>query len=188
MKCQNQLNATKNFRFSISIVEYNRHMSDSDENVQQRSFNSFHRSDNRYWWSLLIFFLDAIVLNAFKFWDRLYFDFTLIHVEFQHQIIESLLLMKRTHRKRSSNLIIDSFIDAVTKSTFCEWEFINKRSYCELCKKKTIKLRKRAALKEISANFIKKRRTSQTRWQCKSCDLCCKKNECWRALHSHSNA
>jgi hypothetical protein len=34
--------------FSISIVEYNTHMSESDENAQQRSYYSAYRSDSRY--------------------------------------------------------------------------------------------------------------------------------------------
>jgi hypothetical protein len=34
--------------FSASIVEYNRHMSESNENAQQRAYYSSHRSDSRY--------------------------------------------------------------------------------------------------------------------------------------------
>jgi hypothetical protein len=34
--------------FSTSIVEYNRHMSKSNENAQQRSYYSLHRFDRRY--------------------------------------------------------------------------------------------------------------------------------------------
>jgi hypothetical protein len=34
--------------FSTAIVEYNTHMSESDENAQQRSYYSSHRSDCRY--------------------------------------------------------------------------------------------------------------------------------------------
>jgi hypothetical protein len=53
--------------FSISIVEYNTHMSGSDGNAQQRSYyTSSHCLDSRYWWSIFIFFLDAVVLNAYK--------------------------------------------------------------------------------------------------------------------------
>jgi hypothetical protein len=33
---------------STSIVEYNRHMSESNENAQQRSYYSLHRFDRRY--------------------------------------------------------------------------------------------------------------------------------------------
>ncbi len=36
------------FSFSTSIVEYNRHMSESNENAQQRLYYSFHRFDRRY--------------------------------------------------------------------------------------------------------------------------------------------
>ncbi len=72
--------------FSISIVEYNRHMNESDENAQQRAYYSSHRFDCRYWWSLFIFLLNEIVLNAYKLWDLLYSDFKLIHSKFQHQI------------------------------------------------------------------------------------------------------
>jgi hypothetical protein len=45
--------------FSMSIVEYNRHISESNENVQQRAYYSFHRFDSRYWWSLFIFFIEC---------------------------------------------------------------------------------------------------------------------------------
>jgi hypothetical protein len=34
--------------FSALIIEYNRHMSESNENAQQRTYYSFHRFDNRY--------------------------------------------------------------------------------------------------------------------------------------------
>ncbi len=34
--------------FLISIVEYNRHMSESNENAQQRAYYSSHRLNNRY--------------------------------------------------------------------------------------------------------------------------------------------
>ncbi len=174
--------------FSISIVEYNRHMSESDENAQQRAYYSSHRSNNRYWWSLFIFLLNAIVLNAFKLWSRLYSDFKLTHSKFQHQIVEALLIdeITRTHLIKMS--IISFEKDDIDESSSCEWEHADKKSYCRLCREKKIKLRKRSILEEISENLIKKRRTSQTRWKCKSCDFCCKKNHCWRALHSSSNA
>ncbi len=34
--------------FSTSIVEYNRHMNESNENAQQRTYYSSHRFDNYY--------------------------------------------------------------------------------------------------------------------------------------------
>ncbi len=34
--------------FSISIVEYNRYMSESNENGQQRAYYSSHRLDSQY--------------------------------------------------------------------------------------------------------------------------------------------
>ncbi len=158
-------------------------MSESDGNAQQRSYYSAHRRDNRYWWSLFIFLLDAIVLNAFKLWDRLYPDSKLTHSEFQQQIVE-ILLINEIIRKHASILSINSSFEVVDKSSFCEWEHISKKSYCISCRKKKVMLRKRRALEEISENLIKKRRTSQIRWQCKSCELCCKKKNCWRRLHS----
>ncbi len=175
--------------FSASIVEYNRFMSESNENAQQRSYYSSHRLDRRYWWSFFVFLLNAVVLNAYKLWDRLYLESKLSHSEFQQQIVETLLQNETITRKRSSALMINALVfDAVNKSDSCEWEFTHKRSYCQLCRKKNVRLRERQALKKISVNLIKKRRTSQIRWRCKSCGLCCKKKECWWALHSHSNA
>jgi hypothetical protein len=159
-------------------------MSESNENAQQRAYYSSHRSDSRYWWSLFIFLLNAIVLNAFKLWDRLNLDFKLTHSKFQYQIVEMLLVDGAT-RKKSITMSIMSF-DADDKSISCEWEHIDKRSYCKLCSEKRIRLRKRPAFEEISANLIKKRRSAQTNWRCKSCEPCCKKEDCWRALHSDS--
>jgi hypothetical protein len=175
--------------FSTSIVEYNRHKSESNENAQQRSYYSSHRFDRRYWWSLFIFLLDAIVLNAFKLWDQLYFDFKLTHSKFQYQIAKILLTNEIT-RKHTSNLSVDSTDKKkdTDQQSSCEWEHADKKSYCRFCREKKTNLRKRRAFEEISDNFIKKQRTSQISWQCKRCDLCCKKKDCWRALHSSFNA
>jgi dolichyl-phosphate-mannose--protein O-mannosyl transferase len=38
----------KKLSFSISIVEYNTHMNESNENAQQKSYYSSHRFDSRY--------------------------------------------------------------------------------------------------------------------------------------------
>ncbi len=117
--------------FSISIVEYNRFMSESNENAQQRSYYSSHRLDRRYWWSFFVFLLNAVVLNAYKLWDRLYLESKLSHSEFQQQIVETLLQNEITTRKRSSALMINvPVLDAVNKSDSCEWKFTHKRSYC----------------------------------------------------------
>jgi hypothetical protein len=120
--------------FSTSIVEYNRHMSESNENAQQRAYYSSHRFDCRYWWSLFIFLLNEIVLNAYKLWDLLYSDFKLTHSKFQHQIIETLLIVEST-RKQSVALTIN-FSEVEDKSSSCEWKYADKKFYCELCRKK----------------------------------------------------
>jgi hypothetical protein len=172
--------------FSTSIVEYNRHMSESNENVQQQAYYSSHRLDCRYWWSLFIFLLNAIVLNAYKLWDRFNSDFKLTHSKFQHQIVEALLTAEST-RKQSIALTVKSS-EVEDKSLSCEWEYVDKKFYCEFCRKKKAELRKRRALEKISENLIKRRRTSQINWRCSSHDLCCKKKECWRALHSNFKA
>jgi hypothetical protein len=106
--------------FSISIVEYNRHMSESNENAQQRAYYSFKRSSRRYWWSFFVFLLNAIVLNAYKLWDRLYSESKFIHSKFQYQIVETLLIEKVT-RTRSIKLSIISFEkEDIDKSSSCE--------------------------------------------------------------------
>lgn len=168
--------------FPAPIIEYNRHMGGSDGNAQQRSYYSSQCPDSRYWWPLFTFLLDAAVLNSFKLWGRLYPDSKLTHSEFQHQIAEVLMTNGAT-RKHSINLSI-SEKKPVDKSTSCEWEHTGKKSYCRPCREEEVRLRKRRALEEISENATKKRRTPQTRWQCKSCGPCCKKEDCWRALHS----
>jgi hypothetical protein len=168
--------------FSTLIVEYNRHMSESDENAQQRSYYSFHRLDSRYWWSLFIFLLNEIVLNSYKLWDLLYSNFKLIHSKLQHQIIETLLTVEST-RKQSVVLKINSS-EVKDKSSSCDWKYTNKK----LCKKKRAELRKRRVLEKISQNLIKRQRTSQFNWRCTSHDFCYKKKECWRALHSKIKA
>jgi hypothetical protein len=157
-------------------------MSESNENAQQRTYYSFHRFDNRYSWSLFIFLLNVIVLNAFKLWDRFNSDFKLTHSKFQYQIVE-MFLIDEAIRKKSITMSIMSF-DADDKSISCEWKYIDKKSYCKLCSEKRIRFRKRRAFEKISANLIKKRRSTQTNWRCKSCEFCCKKKNCWRALHS----
>ncbi len=149
--------------FPVSIVEYNRHMGGSDGNAQQRAYYSPHRSDSRYWWSLFIFLLDAVVLNAFKLWGRLYPDSKLTHSEFQHQIVEALLVGGVTRTRSIKLSVIYPEKEDIDESSTCEWEHADKKSYCRPCREKKIKLRKRSTLEEISQNFIKKRRTSQTR-------------------------
>jgi hypothetical protein len=153
-----------------------------NENAQQRTYYSCHRPNRRYWWPLFNFLLNAIVLNAFKSWGRLYPLFKLIHSKFQEQIVQMLLIYEAI-RKLASIISLNTS-EAKTKSSSCEWEHISKRSYCRLYKEKKIKLRKRRSLEKISENLIEKRRTSQIKWQCKICELCCKQNSCWQALHS----
>ncbi len=185
-KCRNEVLKSvicdEKLSFSISIVEYNQHMSESNENVQQRAYYSSHRFDSRYWWSLFIFLLNAIVLNAYKLWERLYSDFKLTHAKFQHQIAKTFLLKESTRKISSAVSILSS--QKKDNSSSCEWEYLSKKIYCKFCRKQRVKLRKRRAFEKISENFIKRQRTSQTRWQCKSHDLCCKKNHCWRVLHN----
>ncbi len=121
-KCRNEVLKSmicdEKLSFSISIVEYNQHMSESNENAQQRAYYSFHRFNNRYWWSLFIFLLNAIVLNAYKLWNRVYSDFKLIHAKFQQQIAKTFLL-KETIRKISSALLILTF-QKEDNSSSCE--------------------------------------------------------------------
>ncbi len=101
-KCRNEMLKSmiydEKLSFSISIVEYNQHINESNENAQQRAYYLSHRFDSRYWWSLFIFLLNAIVFNAYKLWNRLYFDFKLIHAKFQHQIAKTFLLKKATRK------------------------------------------------------------------------------------------
>jgi hypothetical protein len=159
-------------------------MGGSDGNAQQRAYYSPHRPDRRYWWPLFIFLLNAAVLNAFKLWGRLHPDSKLTHSKFQYQIPEMLLMNEATRKKPVIMSIMSS--DACDKPISCEWEHIDKRTYCKPCSEEKIRLRKRRALEEISANPTKKRRPAQTNWRCKSCGPCCKKEDCWRALHSDS--
>jgi hypothetical protein len=184
-KCRNEVLKSmicdEKLSFSTSIVEYNQHMSESNENAQQRTYYSSHRFDSRYWWSLFIFLLNAIVLNAYKLWDRLYSDFKLTHAKFQHQIAKTFLLKEATRKVSSALSILTS--QEEDNSSFCEWKHLDKKIYCELCRKQKIEFRKRRVLEKISENIIKRQRTLQTRWQCKSHDLCCKKKDCWRILH-----
>ncbi len=174
--------------FSISIVEYNRYMSELNENAQQRAYYTSYRRDCRYWWSIFIFLLNATVLNAYKLWNHLYLDSKLIHSRFQHQIAEIVMIDEITRKYSSKITTNSSAFKVIDESTSCEWKHTSKKSYCVFCKQKKIRLRKRRAFEEISENFIKKRRFAQIRWQCKNCELCCKKRECWRILHSNSNA
>jgi hypothetical protein len=186
-KCRNEMFKSvicdEKLSCSISIVEYNQHMNKSNENAQQRAYYSSYRFDNRYWWSLSIFLLNAIVLNVYKLWDRLYSDFKLTHAKFQHQITKTFLLKESTRKIWSAISIL--FSQEENNLSSCEWKHLSKKIYCKLCREQRIELRKRRAFEKISENFIKRQRTSQTRWQCKSHDFCCKKNHCWRVLHNN---
>jgi hypothetical protein len=157
-------------------------MSESDENAQQRSYYSSHRSDCRYWWSIFIFFLKAIVLNAYKLWDLLYSDSKLTHLEFQHQIVEKLLTSSSQTRKKMIILFIIS-TDKKKSAFSCQWEHMSKLLYCVFCKVQLSQTRKRQTLEQIESNYIKKRRESQTSWRCSNCDSCWKKKACWNELH-----
>jgi hypothetical protein len=169
-KCRNKVLKSmicdEKFSFLISIVEYNQHMRESNENAQQRAYYSSHRFDNRYWWLLFIFLLNAVVLNAYKLWDRLYSDFKLTHAKFQHQIAKTFLLKEATRKVSSALSILNSQEEDNLLS--CEWKHFDKKIYCELCRKQKVELRKRRALEKISENVITRQRTSQTRWQCMS--------------------
>lgn len=170
--------------FPLSIVKYNAHMKESDDNAQQWFHYSPHRLDNRYWWLLLIFLLDAVVLNAFKLWRLINSASKLTHLKFQNHIVEGLLSSADRSRKKPPNMP-ENFIKMTKKTPFCIWEHLSKKNYCKSCKEKTIKLRKRRVLEKINSNVIKKGGTSQTKWQSKSCEPCCKKNRCWKTLHSN---
>jgi Trp operon repressor len=158
-------------------------MSESDENAQQRSYYSAHRPDSRYWWSIFIFFMKAAVLNAYKLWELLYPDSKMTHLKFQHQIVETLLKSSDQTRQIISTLSITSQNKENSSST-CQWEHMSKLLYCVPCKVQLAESRKRRALSESSPNYTKRRRGPQTTWRCSNCDPCCKKKECWNALHS----
>jgi hypothetical protein len=181
------IDETWKISFSISIVEYNTHMKESDENAQQRIYySSQNRLDSRYWWSIFIFFLKTVVLNAFKLWKLLNSQSKMIHLKFQQQIVESLLASVDQTRQISSIVAIIS-TDMSDASSSCEWKHMNKSFYCVLCKVQVAKLRKRKTLKKIVSNFIKRRRESQTIWRCSNYDSCCKKIACWEKLHDDSD-
>jgi hypothetical protein len=162
-------------------------MKKSNENVQQKAYYSFHnRFDNWYWWSIFIFFLKTIVLNAFKLWKLLNSQLKMTHLKFQQQIVES-LLASVDQTRQISFIVTIIFTDMSDASSSCEWKHMNKSFYCVFCKVQVAKLRKRKTLKKIVSNFIKRRRESQTIWRCSNCDSCCKKIACWEKLHDDSD-
>ena len=173
----------KKLPFPTPIVDYNQHMGGSDGNAQQRSYYSPERSDSRYWWPLFIFLLKAAVLNAFKLWRILYPDSKLSHLDFQREIVRSLLTdqagilrkglpdVKVTSTQKDSPSLVPS----------CEWEHLSKKMYCLPCKRQQSELKRRRPLEEIEGNCTKRQRASQTMWQCKSCGPCCKKDSCWNS-------
>jgi hypothetical protein len=171
--------------FPLPIVEYNQHMGGSDGNAQQRSYYSSVRSDRRYWWSLFIFLLDGAVLNAFKLWKILYPDSILSHLEFQREIVKELLINQAGILRKLSSIVevISSHTTISPDENNCRWEHLFKKDYCLACKSQLSKLKRRRLLEEIEGNCIKRSRASQTRWQCKSCGPCCKKEACWDILH-----
>ena len=171
--------------FPMPIVEYNQHMGGSDGNAQQRAYYSPQRSNRRYWWSIFIFLLDAAVLNAFKLWRILYPNSTLSHLDFQKEIVNALISNQADAlRKRPTDVIVttNQDVNKDVEST-CKWEHLNKKDYCLACKRQVPRLKRRRPLAEIDENCTKRRRASQTRWQCKSCGQCCKKEACWEISH-----
>ena len=173
-------NETPKLSFPMPIVEYSTYMGGSDGNAQQRSYYSPHRANSRY---RFIFLLESAVLNAFKLWQLINPHSKLTHLEFQRQIVEALLAPAGQSRKRSLAIEVKS-TEVVETANSCEWEHMGKLLYCGPCKENNARLRKRQALEEISQNYTKRRRGSQTTWRCKSCGPCCKKEICWKALHS----
>ena len=172
--------ANSKLPFPAPVVEYNTHMGGSDGNAQQRSYYSPHRPNRRYWWPLMIFLLNAAVLNAFKLWCLLNPTTKMTHREFQLAIIEELIIAG-SRRKLPPVITVQS---PIISEKACQWEHTDKRAYCGPCKEEDKQLKKRRALDEISPNAIRKKRTAQTRWQCISCGPCCRKDDCWKKLHS----
>lgn len=160
--------------FPAPIVEYNAHMGGSDGNAQQRSYYSAHRPDNRYWWPIFTFLIDAAVLNAFKLWGLLHPDSKLTHAEFQFQIIEGLLMDGSTKQRQPIRMVETP----IARST-CGWEGLTKRAYCGPCKEKAKKeaagLKRRRPLGETSGNIAKRQRIFQTIWQYLNCGPCYRK-------------
>jgi hypothetical protein len=83
------------------------------------------------------------------------------HLEFQHQIVETLLKSSDQTRQIIFTLSVISQNKENSSST-CQWEHMSKLLYCVLCKVQLAESRKRRALSEFSPNYIKRRRGPQT--------------------------
>jgi hypothetical protein len=127
-------------------------MRKSDENAQQKSYYSSSQIlNNRYWWSIFIFFLNAAILNAYKLWRLLYSHSKMTHLKFQRQIIEK-LLASFDQTRQISFIVSMTFISMKNSSSSCEEEHMSKLLYCVLCKVQMIESRKRKTLSKMSSN------------------------------------
>lgn len=78
--------------FPAPIVDYNKHMGESDGNAQQRACGSpAQQRDVRYWWSVFGFMLEACILNAFILFQLDHPKSKLTHIDFQWHCAVSLL-------------------------------------------------------------------------------------------------
>lgn len=106
---------------------------------------------------------------------------TLSHLEFQKEIVGALLINQAgALRKGSTGIEVISSLTIISfDSDNCKWEHLSKKVYCLACKSQLPTLKRRRPLEEIDEICTKRRRASQTMWQCKSCGPCCKKEACW---------
>jgi hypothetical protein len=121
-----------------------------------------------------IIYLNVSIINIddrfsfFFFWKRsflthkdceiyLYSYSKMIHLRFQRQIVEDLLVSIDQTRQISSVISL-TFINKKDSSTSCRWRHMKKIDYCVLCKVQLAESRKRKALSKMISNYIKRRR------------------------------
>ncbi len=182
---------------SISLVtkKYNDNMKDSNENDQQRFYYSLHRRNNKYFWRLFEFLLEAAVLNSFKLHKLRDLIFKLKHKDFVLQ-----LALKLTQNFYDNDHLQESKISIATLNMIYSSEHhyikLAKKTYCTLCSKLkrknyTMKRKTLAEISDVNVNWLRKKqrqRDAETSWGCAAAEcfklVCCRWSKCWTAIHS----
>ena len=147
--------------FPEPVMDYNKHIGGSDGNAQQRACaSSAPHQDVRYWWPMVLFMLEANVLNAHILYKIN--GGVATHREFQRQIALA-LLRNPCGQAKKRNILLQGGQKRKYAGPEHEWRRLPKKRYCTICTKHRTS---RRPLQAISANQNTARRPPQTIWGC----------------------
>ena len=173
-------------KFPLPTSQYNASMGGVDGNAQQRAYYTAetHR-DVRYSWPLLLFILDAGVLNAFILWKLDHPESKITHSEFQRII--ALHLTRNPAGQTRQQAPPPTYDNPSIPRPEHRWRKLpggtRKKKTCTACRITTGGRPPKNPLQPISGNIRKTKRPSQTSWGCTASSCAgvaiCKKEECW---------